>query len=163
MYNIKRFLVLGVILCLMAAPLTVQAGDEKKLTAPAGFTAGEFEEIMPDALKGYGGQIFDMEEKYGINGLFLLSVIRLESGNGESGLTKSKNNVAGNKAGGSYMSFDVLGEGIEYAAQNLSENYLNEDGRFYTNGTLDGIEKIYCPGGNWASQVRSIMNEYEAE
>jgi len=116
---------------------------------------------MPNALKGYGGQIYDAEQKYGINGIFLLAVIRLESGNGESGLTQSKNNVAGNKGNNGYMAFDVMSEGIEYAAENLAVNYLSPDGKYYTDGTLSGIEKVYCPGGNWAGQVQSIINEYD--
>ncbi|MDL2236350.1 glucosaminidase domain-containing protein [Christensenellaceae bacterium OttesenSCG-928-K19] len=159
MKNRKIYLVLGVILCLFLVPAAAQAADD--LSQPSGLTAAEYEEIMPEALKGYGGQIYDAEQKYDINGIFLLAVIRLESGNGESGLTKSKNNVAGNKGNSGYMSFETLSDGIEYAAQNLGENYIAEDGKYYRGGAIGDIERIYCPGGGWASQVKSLMAEYD--
>ncbi len=158
--RIKTFLVLGALLCFMLFPLTAQAVEAVKLSEPSGLSAAEFEELMPEALKGYGGQIYDAETKYGINGIFLLAVIRLESGNGESRLARNENNVAGNKGSMGYMSFEVMSDGIEYAAKNLGKNYLSEDGKYYVDGTLSGIESKYCPGGGWARQVESIMNEY---
>ncbi len=158
--KIKFYLIIGVLLCLTLFPMVSQAASAEDLAAPSGLSAAEFEDLMPDALKGYGGQIYDMETKYGINGIFLLAVIRLESGNGESRLAQSENNVAGNRTSGGYLSFEVMSDGIEYAAKNLGENYLNKDGKFYVDGTLSGVESKYCPGGGWASQVQGIMNEY---
>ncbi len=135
-------MIVAAVLLLLAIPAAAYAAEED-LTAPSGLDAAGFEEIMPEALKGYGGQIYDMEEKYNINGIFLLAVIRLESGNGTSGLTQNKHNVAGNKGGNGYMSFEVMGDGIEYAAQNLGGE-LSRPGREilqgrYIGGCCEGI------------------------
>ncbi len=156
--NVKIFLSLCIVMCVGLSPLTAYAASDLKSTS--GLSAADYEEIMPEAFKGYGGMFYDCEQNYHINGIFLLAVVRLESGNGESWLSQNQHNVAGNKGENGYLSFDVMSEGITYAAQNLGENYLDENGKFYRGGTLEDIESVYCPGGGWAGQVAGIMAEY---
>ena len=156
----KNIILLSTVVLILLILLPGAAFAAVDLSRPSGLSAGDFEALMPEAFQGYGGIFYDSEQNYGINGIFLLAVIRLESGNGESWLSQNSNNVAGNKGEDGYLSFDVLSEGIVYAASNLGENYLREDGKFYSGGTLEDIARVYCPGGNWASQVKNLMAEY---
>lgn len=156
--SIKILFIIGVAACVGLTPMAALAASDLK--SPSGLSAADYEAIMPEAFTGYGGMFYDCEQNYHINGIFLLAVVRLESGNGESWLSQNQNNVAGNKGENGYLSFDVMSEGINYAAQNLGENYLSESGKYYSGGTLEDIESVYCPGGGWAGQVAGIMAEY---
>lgn len=128
------------------------------LATASGLTAAEYETLMPEALKGYGGTIYDMEQKYEINGTFLLSVIILESGHGTSGLAQENKNVAGNKATDGWKAFGTITEGIEYAAENLATNYLKEDGKYYRGDTVKDISTLYCEQSeSWAQQIEDMM------
>ncbi len=113
------------------------------------------------ALAGHGLEetILEVEEQYGINALFTIAVMKLESGNGKSRLAKSKNNLFGlnaisgdahNKA----FSFETKGDSVRKFGQLLSKNYV---GKGYT--TIEKIATKYCPANSkWSRLVKNIMN-----
>lgn len=101
--------------------------------------------------------VLEVEEEYGINALFTVAVMKLESGNGKSKLAKNKNNLFGLNAtgGGNHkaFSFETKGDSVRKFGQLLAKNYV---GKGYT--TIDKIAKKYCPANpKWASLVLNIM------
>lgn len=110
--------------------------------------ASELEKMLTKGLQGYGQVFFDMEQKYGVNSVFAISVAELESGNGTSSAFKNKNNAFGIGPG---RYFNSVQSGIEYFYQ-LMNNSL------YYEKSIDKIGSIYCVGGNWASKIKSLMN-----
>ncbi|RED66266.1 glucosaminidase domain-containing protein [Cohnella lupini] len=111
-------------------------------------------------LEGHGLEeaILQVEEEYGINALFTIAVMKLESGNGSSKLAKSKNNLFGlNASGGDAhkraFSFETKGDSVRKFGQLLSKSYV---GKGYT--TIEKIATKYCPANSkWSGLVKNIM------
>jgi hypothetical protein len=110
--------------------------------------------------KGLEGTILEVEKQYGINALFTIAVMKLESGNGSSRLAKSKNNLFGLNAisgdkNNRAFSFETKGDSVRKFGQLLSENYV---GKGYT--TVERIAKKYCPANSeWSGLVKNIMKK----
>jgi hypothetical protein len=112
------------------------------------------------ALEGHGLEetILEVEEEYGINALFTIAVMKLESGNGSSSLAKKKNNLFGLNASGKdahkkAFSFETKGDSVRKFGQLLSKNYV---GKGYT--TIEKIATKYCPANSkWSGLVKNIM------
>lgn len=114
-----------------------------------------FEALLPPGLSGLGQAFYDGEQLHNLNGLFVLSIVRLESGNGQSRLARIRNNLGGIKSGGSsYRTFVSKDECIAYMFDLLDRKYVSQ-GRV----TIEKIGRIYCEGGSWAPKVTKIMNE----
>ncbi|MFC4601240.1 glucosaminidase domain-containing protein [Cohnella hongkongensis] len=111
-------------------------------------------------LAGHGLEetILEVEEKYGINALFTIAVMKLESGNGSSRLAKSKNNLFGLNATGpdphrKAFAFETKGDSVKKFGQLLADKYV---GKGYT--TIEKIGTKYCPANSkWPSLVKNIM------
>ncbi|RKP58048.1 hypothetical protein D7Z26_00630 [Cohnella endophytica] len=114
------------------------------------------------ALAGNGLEetVLEVEEQYGINALFTIAVMKLESGNGSSKLARSKNNLFGLNAitGDAHnraFSFETKGDSVRKFGQLLSKNYV---GKGYT--TIEKIATKYCPANsNWSGLVKNIMKK----
>lgn len=140
-------------------------GNILYLTNKTGFSGEELDRALAGTdLYGLGEDFAQAEDKYSVNAIFLMSMAKLESGNGTSYLAKEKNNLFGFNAIDSdpingAKTFRSQGESIAYVAQFLSENYLNEDGRFYNGISTDGVGKDYASDPDWASKVQANMIE----
>lgn len=108
----------------------------------------ELNKVLTKGLSGYGQAFYDMEQKYGVNSIYAISVAELESGNGTSSAFRKNNNAFGIASGKKY--FNSVEAGIDYFGQ-LMNNPL------YYGKSIDGIGSIYCAGGNWAYKVKSLM------
>ncbi|CAM3814350.1 SH3 domain-containing protein [Cohnella lubricantis] len=107
-------------------------------------------------LAGHGLEkaILDVESKYGINAYFTVAVMRLESGNGSSGISKKRNNLFGLNSSKGYLRFETKVDSVEKFGQLISDNYI---GKGYT--TIEKIGKKYCPpNSKWPSLIKSMMN-----
>jgi len=112
------------------------------------------------ALAGHGLEktVLEVEKDYGINALFTIAVMKLESGNGSSKLAKKKNNLFGLNASGANphdkaFSFETKGDSVRKFGQLLSDNYVDKG---YT--TIEKIAKKYCPANSqWPKLVKNIM------
>ncbi|MPN42630.1 hypothetical protein SDC9_190187 [bioreactor metagenome] len=115
------------------------------------------ESVLPSALSGLGQALYNGEQDYGINSLFVLAIINYESGYGTSSLAQNQNNLGGLKAQGSYKTFSSKAECVDYMYNLLSSNYIG-------NGlvTISAIGEVYC-GGTWAAEVTGYMQELIAE
>jgi len=130
--------------------------------ADSGLTAEDIAVIFDGtALSGHGLEeaILEVEEKYGINALFTIAVMKLESGNGKSRLARNKNNLFGLNATGAdphgkAFSFETKGESVIKFGQLLADKYVDKG---YT--TIEKIAKKYCPANSkWSGLVKNIMN-----
>lgn len=112
------------------------------------------------ALAGHGIEdvVLEIEDEYGINALFTIAVMKLESGNGKSKLSRTKNNLFGlnatsgdpnNKA----FSFKTKADSVRKFGQLLADKYVDKGLT-----TIDKVAAKYCPASSsWAGKVRGIM------
>ncbi|MCI5840063.1 MAG: glucosaminidase domain-containing protein [Peptoniphilaceae bacterium] len=135
------------------------------ITYKTGLSKDELEQGLKDTqLKGLGEDFKKAEEKYGINAIFLMAMAKHESGNGTSFLANEKNNLFGFNAidqdpMGASKNFKSKAESIDYVANFLRKNYLNEDGRFYNGTSAEDINISYASDPKWAEKVESLMIE----
>jgi hypothetical protein len=125
------------------------------ITEKSNLVPAMFEALLPADLKGLGQAFYDGEQKYNINALFVLSIVRLESGNGTSSLARNHNNLGGIKSGEEeYRSFASKEECVDYMFDLLNRKYISQG-----KTTISSVGQIYCATDGWIPQVSSIMNE----
>lgn len=96
--------------------------------------------------------ILEAEEKYGVNALYLMCKLGLESGWAK--YTSGENNLGGwTSADGSYMDFNSEKECILYIAKKLSTEYREISGT-----RLEDVCKRYCPCSGYTETLIDIMN-----
>ena len=94
----------------------------------------------------------------GVNGLFLLAVIKLESASGTSSLAAGSNNLGGIKNGaGGYRQFGSKSECVGYMGDLLATQYLDPDGRHYHGVTVADVGRAYCSSATWTDKVCALM------
>ena len=130
-----------------ARPITITMNAFVRTNIPP----EKLEMILSKGLSGYGQAFYEMEQKYGVNSIFAISVAELESGNGTSYAFRNKNNAFGIGPGKRFSSVE---SGINYFGQLMNKSS-------YYGKSIDRIGSIYCVGGNWANKVKSLMrNNY---
>ncbi|MDI4646040.1 glucosaminidase domain-containing protein [Cohnella hashimotonis] len=108
--------------------------------------------------KGIEDVVLEIEDEYGINALFTIAVMKLESGNGKSKLSRTKNNLFGLNAtsgdpGNKAFRFKTKADSVRKFGQLLSDKYV-EKGLT----TIDKVAAKYCPASSsWAGKVMGIM------
>lgn len=114
-------------------------------------------------LEGIETAVVSAEENFGINGLFIYAVARLESGHGTSQIARDKNNLFGMNA----QDHDPYNLAFEYDSFHDSvydfatriKNYYVDRGM----ETVDEINSRYSSDPEWHSKVYSIMtNTYQS-
>ena len=129
------------------------------ITEKTNLKPSKLEAVLPSALKGLGEALYNGEQQYDINSLFVLSIINYESGNGTSSLAQNQNNLGGIKepqAG--YRTFSTKEECVEYMYDLLSSKYI---GRGLM--TIQEIGEVYCPGDTWTTKVTENMQDLIAQ
>lgn len=95
--------------------------------------------------------ILEAEEKYGVNALYLMCKLGLESGWAK--YPSGENNLGGwTNADGSYMDFDSEKECIMHIAENLSTEYKEKSGT-----RLADVCERYCPSDGYSETLIDIM------
>lgn len=133
-----------------------------------GLSLGELSDklnrTLSSTLSGKGEQFARLSEEYNVDPYLAVSIVMLETGCkwNCSNLVNSCNNVGGMKGaggcgGGAYAAFPSLDEGIEAYMSNLSRNYIQQGLT-----TPEAMESKYAASTTWAAQVRSYMNQIEA-
>lgn len=99
--------------------------------------------------------IWNISQELGINELMICGIVALESGYGEHSIN---NNYMGHTTKkGPFQSFDSEEEGIITLANNLSQNYMKEEGKYYKGKTIRDVGRSYSPTGpKWGDKVYSI-------
>ena len=102
-------------------------------------------------LTGLGQVFIDAQEKYGINAIFLMSIIKIESGYGNAPKSYCKYNISG-ALGQRYKSYE---ECIDRLANNLKKNYFSKNAK-----TISKIANIYSGKPLvWMKDVANAMGE----
>lgn len=117
-------------------------------------SAAQFDVILKGTgLAGQGKSYYNLEQKYGINGVFAISVAFLESGYGK--YQANTNNYYGMRGSKGWMAFDSTEDNIDY----FGELMLRD--RYVSKQTVSGIGTVYCPSTaeSWASKVLNIMRD----
>ena len=122
---------------------------------------------------------YDAEQKYGINGVFLLSIAIHESNWGRSLIATNKFNLFGFGAYDSSpyesaVTFESYANGIDTVACWLASKYLNSagtvlnsgdvaSGTYFNGPTVSGVNTRYASDTEWANKVYNTMkNIYSA-
>lgn len=129
-------------------------GVKSSIMCSSGLTGEQIDGLLVGTdLYGIGGPVKDIEDIYGVNAYFTISVASLESSYGSSNMAKRQNNIFGMLG----HSFNSYGECVYFFGR-LMDKYKNERG-------LDmspyGINPTYCTdGSDWDGEVTSLMNSY---
>lgn len=139
--------------------VTQEINSNFDILTPCGYTQNQLEQtMMGEYHKGmlpYVETIVNAEEKYGVNALYLLCKLGLESGWGK--YMAAENNIGGwtNNKGG-YKEFESVEDCIMHIAENLSTVYKEDVGT----KLVDVCEK-YCPEDGYLELLMQIMIECE--
>ncbi|MGL4571749.1 MAG: glucosaminidase domain-containing protein [Clostridium sp.] len=99
-----------------------------------------------------------MEEKYGVNAIFLMSISAEESGWGTSPLARTHNNIGGIKGNNGYRYFNNWAECLDYKARLLKKEYLTSSGSYYNGQSIYSVNIKYCEQKTWSGNINSIAN-----
>lgn len=135
------------------------------LLTPTGFTAEQFQDVIDDTFtnilvyddpsyySNFGQALYEVEQEYNYNALYLLGISGLESGYGTSRLATKANNSFGLVG----MQFDTVYDSVKYCGKLIKESYIDAGLT-----TISSIGKKYCPPNctSWASGVQWITNQY---
>ena len=139
--------------------LTLKLEQAKQPKAPSfelfqatGLNAEAFNLMLSGSgLAGHGADFVELENTYGINGVFAIAVAKVESGLGSSHLAMKKNNFFG-MIGNSFSSDR---EGVLAFGRLMNKPV-------YHGKPLDVIARTYCPptAVEWTSAVKACMSRY---
>ena len=128
---------------------------------PCGYTSEQLKSVLSDdahkEMIPYVDSILEAERTHGVNALYLMCKLGVESGWGkyESG----KNNIGGwtNNQGG-FKDFNSVDECIMHIAKNLSTSYKDIVGT-----RLEDVCKRYCQDEGYTELLLEIMTDMEIE
>ena len=124
--------------------------------------------VLPEGLKHLASAFYDVEQNYGVNSIFLISLVREESGNGTSDYAIYRNNVGGvRNSDGSYRHFNSQYESVDYIGRLIKKHYLTphqfingeEVGLYYNGTSIWNVNIKYCEGTEWAEKLNKIAYE----
>lgn len=118
----------------------------------SGLTVEQFNIILDGTgLEGCGQSYYNMEQNYGVNGIFAIGVAFHESAYGRA--RANTNNFYGMKGNNGWMAFESPDANIQYFGKLMNKS-------LYKNKSIDGIGAVYCPGTSqsWANRVRYMMS-----
>ncbi len=95
-----------------------------------------------------------------VNAIFMLALIRLESGNGKNCVRQ--NNLGSVKCfySGEFKEYDSMSESAEELIELIFNQYISRDGMWYNGLRISDINKCYNPkDSNWSNQIIDIMEE----
>jgi len=148
--------------------LSIVSINATDLSQKSNLSANQFNSIIEKTLesRGYvytastfyniGESLYNMEQTYGINGLFALAVSSQETEYGFSNLAVNKNNLFGISGDNGYRGFDTIDECIQYFGNMIAKYYVGCD-----RTTISSIGFKYCPGSkSWITNVSWFFNLY---
>ena len=136
------------------------------LTIKSNVDVVEYQKMLEGtALYEIAESLYNSEQKYGVNGLYLMGLACLESAYGNSDFAKKRNNIVGwnavdsNPGKASY--FNSKSECIDFVASKLKKNYLTENGCYFSGYTAKDIDKHYCTDKQHANKIINIIKNLE--
>lgn len=120
---------------------------------PCNLTSEQLENGLLYELKPLAETFVEIEEDYGINSALYASVVALESGWGQSYLSDTNNNVTSLMDASSpnrYKKYESKKDCLYDMAENLSENYLRQNSKYFGGSpAIDDVACYYLIGKPW--------------
>lgn len=140
--------------------------NETDLRTKSNVSIEEYQKMLENtALYEIAESLYNAEQKFGVNGLYLMGLACLESSYGNSNFAKNKNNIFGwnavdsNPRKASY--FTNKSECVMFVAEKINNNYLNENGCYFEGYTANDIDKHYCTDKQHANKIIKIIEKLE--
>lgn len=140
--------------------------NETDLRTKSNVSIEEYQKMLENtALYEIAESLYNAEQKFGVNGLYLMGLACLESSYGNSNFAKNRNNIFGwnavdsNPGKASY--FTSKTECVMFVAEKLSYNYLSENGCYFEGYTAKDIDKHYCTDKQHANKIIKIIEKLE--
>jgi len=131
----------------------VQAMDMSK---PSGVSVEDLKLVTRYKLVGTEETLYQLEQDYDLNCLFLLAIASHESAYGTSQF--HPNNVCGYGGSG----FSSINECLNTVGRVLAKSYLSPDGAFYKGNTIRAVNRTYAASGTWNVKVaRNVASFYQ--
>jgi len=113
-------------------------------------------------LVGLGSAFVRAAREQGLNTYYVAAHAAYDSTWGTNAIATRKNNLFGYGATAACpydcaVPFASQAESIDFVTKLVKSDYLTPGGRFYTTGTLAGMEPIYSGNPNWAEGVAAVM------
>lgn len=139
-------------------PYNLEPGHilKRSIYNPTGLSAEQFESLLTGTgIEGLGQAFVDMENKWGVDGLFCMSVAFHESAKGTSRLAINNNNLFGMRARSGWKKFNSKYENILYFGEYMNKN-------LYKGKTTEEIGHIYCPPNtdHWFNCVNKYYQDF---
>ena len=160
--------------------IAVNVNPEMKLNVASGLTKEDFKKVLSGnpndvnkIFESHAEVFYNIEQKYGLNGLFIAAIGIHESNWGTSNISGQKKNLFGygsydSSAYESAYTFESYEYGIDMVAKVMVKYYLNPEGVeifddevstgiYYNGPTVSGVNVRYASDPNWATRVYEIM------
>ena len=145
--------------------------DPYNLSKPSNLTGDEMYNLLKDTgLKDVAYTYIQAEKEYGVNAFFLAGLSALESGWGTSSRAVNDNNLTGYniQSDGDRYSFSSRSESLMRTAKLISQDYLDQNGRYYFGDSIWDVNKNYCPPVpgeelSWGDKILNISNNLYRE
>ena len=160
--------------------IAVNVNPEMKLIVASGLTKEVFKKVLSGnandvnkIFESHAEVFYNIEQKYGVNGLFIAAIGIHESNWGTSNISGQKKNLFGygsydSSAFESAYTFESYEYGIDMVAKVMVKYYLNPEGVeiyddevstgiYYNGPTVSGVNVRYASDPNWAKCVYEIM------
>ncbi len=145
--------------------------DWNDLTIPSNLTSSDLNDLFTSndtyvSMIGLEDSIIAVEREYGVNAIFITSLISEETGYNTSRRATDDNNIGGL---GAYsptstgMIFDTQHDSIMYLGQLISNDYLDTNGKYYNGLSVESVNVRYCiteDQYSWSNKLRRIGNKY---
>lgn len=126
----------------------------KNIYIPSGLSETQFNSALEGTgMEGLGQAFVDMENNWGVDGLFCMAVAFHESANGYSRLAVNNNNLFGMKSRSGWKKFDSKYDAIVYFGEYMNKN-------LYKGKSVYEIGNIYCPP-NTDQWFEGVNRHYE--
>ena len=122
----------------------VQAMD---MSVPSGVSVDDLKLVTRHKLVGTEETLYNLEQEYDLNCLFLLAIASHESAYGT--MQFRKNNVCGYGGKG----FSSINECLQTVGRALANSYLSPSGSYYKGKTIAAVNRTYAADGSWNVKV----------
>ena len=126
--------------------------SQNDVTVTSGLSVENIEQLLPSPMKSLSKVLYEIEHSENpINAIFLMSIMRLETGNGSSYSYRYRNNVGGIMGRRGLRTFKTKEDSLRYMHSFLNTGYINKGRRNVWN-----IGQKYCVGGNWSHKIHRL-------
>lgn len=140
--------------------------NSNDVTELSNMTVEQVQEVLKGtSLYPLASDYIELEKRYGINALFIVSLTIEESGWGTSRITHDNNNISGQRINGVYRKFKSKYDCLKETYRLISEEYVNEEGKYYVGSSnIYDINATYCPDtekDSWANNIIEISKNIQ--